>query len=227
MKKLTCSCLMLLLFYSSTVLLAQTNAFDIALVGGPNRSWLRGNSFLEQYNGPAFNYALGLSAQYNFPGFFSICTGITSELKGSKSDITVVDSKGVELGKAKLKNNLAYLILPVMAKFSFGRNVKLVLGCGGYGGYLMGASSKYTGPGRPEGYIMKTDDSFQKWDFGASLSAGVSIPLKEKISLAVEVRNNTGLYNIANDHLYMSGPVKTNSTNLLFGLSYRLGDRKS
>jgi hypothetical protein len=65
-----------------------------------------------------------------------------------------------------------------------------------------------------------TDESY-KYDFGISAGLGMKIPIKNKISFNVEVRNNLGLVNTRSAPIEEEGgAVKTNSTNLLLGVTF-------
>ena len=62
----------------------------------------------------------------------------------------------------------------------------------------------------------------KRFDTGISTGFGFSIPIKTRFCISFEVRNNLGLYNISAIPVIDNGSIKTNSTNFLFGFTYKL-----
>ena len=59
-------------------------------------------------------------------------------------------------------------------------------------------------------------------DMGITAGIGLAIPINDKFSLSAEIRNNLGLTNISKSS---SVTNKTNSTNLLIGVTYKFGKK--
>ena len=68
-------------------------------------------------------------------------------------------------------------------------------------------------------------DNYERFDVGLVTGFGTQIPIKEKLLLTFEIRNNLGLYNTSEVPVSNDGTIKTNSTNLLIGFAYRIGTR--
>src|SRR5689334_3344131 len=132
MKTLTLILLLACSLCGPAIVSGQQNKFDIGITGGPNTTWLVGNEIVEKYYKNVTHYALGLTAQYNFPKVFSVMTGLMYEQKGAASDVTVTDAKGQKIGMAKISKDLNYLIVPLEAKIFFGKKFGVFLGAGGY-----------------------------------------------------------------------------------------------
>ncbi|HOY40073.1 MAG TPA: hypothetical protein PLK75_12315, partial [Bacteroidales bacterium] len=69
---------------------------------------------------------------------------------------------------------------------------------------------------------------YNRVDYGITTGLGAAVPIGEKILLSFEIRNNTGIYTInkiIEDYYYP--PIKTSSTNLLIGFSYKFGMRET
>ena len=66
-----------------------------------------------------------------------------------------------------------------------------------------------------------TDES-KRYDFGISAGLGARIPINDMLAFKVEVRNNLGLVNIISPTIENERVVKTNSTNLLVGVTFGL-----
>jgi len=49
------------------------------------------------------------------------------------------------------------------------------------------------------------------------------VPLKNKFAISFEIRNNLGLINVLKHPDINNEAIKTNSTNLLIGFTYKLG----
>lgn len=109
------------------------------------------------------------------------------------------------------------------ARFSFGNQFKLFINAGPYVGYLMKVTSVTDENDIvPHSELDLTAESY-KYDFGISAGLGARIPINEKMAFKVEVRNNLGLVNtLSAPTEEEGGSVKTNSTNLLLGVTFIL-----
>jgi len=63
-------------------------------------------------------------------------------------------------------------------------------------------------------------------DSGLTTGPGAGLPVNDKLFITMEIRNNPGLVNTGSIPLVNGGTIKTNSTNLLFGIAYKLGAGK-
>ncbi len=212
------------ILFCSTLLLGQTNKFDIGLEGGPGLTFIRGNELIDEYNA-TIGYSAGVAFQYNFPKMISIRTNLAFERKGSTRKFPAKDQDNNTIGKITFNTNFNYLTIPVLARITFGRKIKLFINIGPYFGYLikqtevMEAFNEF-----PETTTNNTEND-KRFDVGITGGIGGGIAIHERILLTLEIRNNLGLYNISKIPVYNDGSVKTNSTNLLVGIVYHLGEK--
>ena len=209
---------------TTTVLFAQQNKFDIGIEGGPSRTFLRGNDFLEEFYDPKIGFSGGIFLQYNFPKIFSIRTNLAFERKGTLFKGTLINTNGEGYGEFTAHLNYEYLTLPVLIRAGFGNKVKYFVNAGPFLGHLM----KQENIVKAAGYLTLTNEytnSYKQFDVGITAGLGVTIPIKEKFYISCEIRNNQGLLDISKSQIYNGGTIKTNSTNLLVGLAYKLGTR--
>jgi hypothetical protein len=201
---------------------AQQNKIDIGLEGGPSITFLRGNEILSTYHTLKIDFSCGLFFQYNFPKIFSLRTNIAFERKGSSMSFLTTDLNGNPTA-IKGRTNLNYLTIPVLFRLTFGKKITYYFNVGTFIGYLISQSYIYNNIG----YLSSDNASqYKSFDFGISGGLGFAIPVRNKFSISCELRNNLGLLNIAKGEVYNNGSIKTNSTNLLIGLSYKIGSER-
>ncbi len=234
MKKINQLLLLITLLYSALAF-SQVSKYEIGIEGGVSSVSLRGNGFVADKNVADVSFATGFSLLYHFNDRFSLKTNIFYERKGNtinyfyhelpfdKMDVYIKE-------ELEAQYRLDYLTLPVLARYSFGKQNNFFVNAGGYIGYLLKSmviSSKFSKGGRQE-----TDNTgqFSRLDFGFVSGVGGQVNLKKDIILSVELRNSLGLQNIGkeDDEYYQSDLIlkkdglSTHTTSLLIGLSYRL-----
>lgn len=224
MEKLRNSILIVLILCSSLTF-AQTNKFEIGLEMGPSLISLRGNDIIDKNNDLSFGFSSGLTFQYNFPKLISIRTNISFERKGLTTQGTATDQYGNQIGEITFHSNLDYLTIPILGRLTFGKKINIFVNAGPYIGYLI----KQTDVTEAFGEHPKTEtdntDNFKRIDFGITTGLGARFPIKKKLFLSVEIRNNLGITNISSVSVVNDGAIKTNSTNLLIGIEYRFGSK--
>ena len=137
-----------------------------------------------------------------------------------------VDINGTRVGEISTYTKFDYLTFPILVRATFGKKVQYFVNAGPYFGYLI----KQTFVTKGDNFPTTTTDntSFDKrFDTGISTGLGLSIPIKSKFAFSLELRNNLGLYNVTDLPVTNSVIVKTNSTNILLGFTYKLGQRTS
>ena len=211
------------LSFFSTAFGQQESKHALGFEGGAGVSFLRGLENIEEYHNPTLCYAAGINYQYSFNESFSFFSALDYERKGSVVNATATDQSGEPVGEIVAHANYDYLVLPLLARFSFGKQLKMFMNAGPYVGYLLKVTSVTDENDIiPHTELDVTDESY-KYDFGISAGLGMKIPIKNKISFNVEVRNNLGLVNTRSAPIEEEwGAVKTNSTNLLLGVTYIL-----
>jgi len=224
MEKLRNSILIILILCSSLVF-GQTNKYEVGLELGPSLNSLRGNDILDKNNDFSFAFSSGLTFQYNFPKFISIRTNISFERKGLTTQGSATDQDGNQIGELTIHSNFDYLTIPILGRLTFGKKINFFVNAGPYIGYLI----KQTDVTEAFGEYPKTEndntDNFKRTDLGITTGLGVRFPIKNKLFLSLEIRNNFGLTNISSVPVVNDGAIKTNSTNLLIGIEYRFGTR--
>lgn len=192
---------------------------------GPSLISLRGNDILDKNNDLSFGFSSGLSFQYNFPKLISIRTNISFERKGFTTQGSATDQNGNQIGEITVHSYFDYLTIPILGRLTFGKKINFFVNAGPYIGYLI----KQTNVTEAFSEYPKTEtdntDKFKRIDFGVTTGLGARIPIKSKIFLSIEIRNNLGLTNISSLPVVNDGSIKTNSTNVLFGIEYRFGTR--
>ena len=177
-------------------------------------SVMRGNEILNQHK-PLFTFAAGAFVQWNLDQQFSIRVPLLFERKGSRVE------NGALLSGQEATIRYSYLTLPVLFRLNVGdKKLRYFLNAGPYLAYLLdlGMYSE----GEPVSDNFTTTKSFKKFDAGISGGIGVSLPIKDHFTLSLEVRNNLGLMNISDLPVYGDGSIKTNVTQLLLGVSYKM-----
>jgi hypothetical protein len=216
MKKLTVLIFALFSFFINESS-GQNSKFEIGSEGGAGLISLRGDSRFS-YDA-ALGFTGGISFQYNISGLFSLRTNISYEKKGAKDKITYIDINGVEIGESSMHINNSYIVLPLLARFSFGKDIKFFVNGGPYFGYLIKSTYLYDAIAEvPE---VKYDDTANKerFDFGLTAGTGVLFPVKKRVLISLEIRDNFGLSNIYDSDV----SLKNNSLSLLAGVAYRFG----
>ena len=202
---------------------AQTNKFDVGIEGGPSLILLYGNDILKNHK-PTLGASSGLFFQFNFKKCISLRTNLAFERKGSVLSSQLNDMNGDPIGEVTTNTNFDYLTLPILVRATFGQKAHLFVNMGPYFGYLIKQSSVSEGD-----YILPVSSDntsyYSRFDAGLTAGIGFSIPIRKQFLFSFEVRNNLGLYNVSNLEVINDGTIKTNSTNFLLGLSYKLGQR--
>jgi hypothetical protein len=200
---------------------AQNSMFDLGLEGGPNLSTMLIKSPLFDFNpDPAIFGSGGFIFQYNCKNFLSFKTGISYQRKGFQiKDIPYLDQSGNTLGMGTSTSRLDYLTFPVLVKASFGKKVNFFVNAGPYVGYLLQKTDR-TKINSTSNTYKDNLSGMNRWDFGVAGGIGIAIPIRTFWVISVEVRNYSGLLDIA-----YSNNTKwlTNTTDLRVGVAYKLG----
>lgn len=220
-----------LLFFtlSSVSAFGQQNKFDVGLVSGPSIAVLHGNDIINDFHKVALMGSGGAYFQYNFPKLFSIRADFQFERKGSRlSDkIYYTDQEGniIDSDDWKSYSRFDYLTVPLLFRASFGKKIKYFVNVGVFTSFLLKQSDKNLETKFFPTTTYDNTENFKRFDFGVTAGVGCQLPIKERLVISFEVRNNLGLYDISALPVYNDGTIKTYSTNFLFGLGYRLGKR--
>lgn len=206
----------LLILAVSATAYAQTSRFNLGFEGGPNLASLRGSQGVSQPEiGALWGLSGGVFLQYNCQSRFSLRTNVSYEKKGF-----AYRSSGMSVRNSELDQQLDYLTLPLLLRATFGQRVQFFVNAGPYVGYLLRSSSVFQeGPNT----FRSRDEFYQAFDAGLSTGIGISLPFATRWAASAEVRNNLGLVNVSALPIVGGGALRTNSTQLLLGVGYRLG----
>ena len=211
----------LLLITVSLSTYAQYNKFELGVQGGPNVSFLRFQKTPGIKNSPLFAFTGGLFFQYNVTKTFSLRVDPGLERKGYCDQFPFGPPNDQN---EKDRESFNYLTVPVLLRAAVGNKIRYFVNAGPYVAFLLSEKDRETPPN--EATLVYTSTSYyQTTDWGVTTGLGLSIPVHEKVSISVEVRNNLGLTNI-NKNSGEYGTIKTNTTNVLFGLAYKFGSKK-
>ena len=215
--------ILITLIFSSSFIFGQINKMEIGLEMGPSLKTLYGNDVIENYNDLSFGFSSGLTFQYNFPKLVSIRTNISFERKGLTAKGISTDKYGNEIGEGTIHVNFDYLTMPILGRLTFGKKINYFVNAGPYLGYLIKQNDVTEAIGEYPKSETDNTDNFERLDFGITAGLGISFPISSKIFISFEIRNNLGLLNISSIPVMNDASIKTNSTNLLIGIVYKIG----
>jgi len=218
MKYLSAALLAIIL---STYTFAQDSKIEIGVQGGPNVSFMRfQNQTFTEKNNPLVAFSGGLFFQYNFNKTFSLRADPGFERKGY-FDKYIYNNWVSNTTTEKDRQSFNYLTVPILLRAAVGNKVRYFINAGPYIGLLLSEKERDNPPNQSS-LIYNNTSYYKKTDLGITAGIGLSIPIKEEFALSIELRNNLGLMNIGTSS---SGNIKTNSTNLLIGFTYKFGKK--
>ena len=197
-------------------LFSQESKLSIGIGITPSMTKIRGFSLYDLQD-PKFSVAPGLYVEYNYSSKITFLTGIEYETKGVKSETTVRDNKGLEIGDGMSKYIFEYLSIPILASLKTKGKVSFYGEGGLFIGYLLSMKYVLTTDYLDEKYTEDNTDGFRKLDVGLSAGFGIETSLSEKLNLNIGLRDNLGLLSTSD---YAS--IRTNSLGLLVRVKYNL-----
>ncbi|MCV9934169.1 PorT family protein [Flavobacterium sp. LS1R47] len=180
MKKITLSIVAVLAFGFAN---AQEVKFGVK--GGINLSTLTGD--MEDASSKV-GFQVGGFAEIKLSDKFSVQPELLYSTQGAKEKSNVFDADAMELVSADFTTKLAYINVPVMAKYYVAE--KFSLEAGPQIGFLVSAKGKMSGGGDSQEEDIK--DFYKSIDFGVNFGAGYDFTE----NLSAGVRYNLGLSNI-------------------------------
>jgi len=180
-------------------------------------------------NSMLMSFNAGVFGNYGINDMFSVQAEVNYEGKGCKIETTNASNETEDVNLA-----FGYITIPVLAKATFGDNIKFYGNVGPYIGLLMGATfdgeSEYempTGFNPVTGQItyetVKVKDSYKGTDFGVIIGAGAYFPMGDKMKLMVDARYGLGLGSIAEEpDQGDAADVKTGTIGISAGLVFGL-----
>ncbi len=201
------------------------NRLEIGIEGGPDLAFQVGGYASVFQNAPLISFSTGCDGQYNFTHKFSINTGILFEQKGNYSNTPVTDNRGAPIGEAIIDRNLYdYLVLPILARYSFTETSIFFIEGGPYFGFLLNHTDYLSieGNGMPSLTVNNYTRQDNRFDVGASLGLGIGKQMAGRFRIEIEVRGNTGITAIIPPTQVFSTGVYNESIGFLLGLRYKL-----
>ncbi|MEO7977716.1 porin family protein [Flavobacterium sp.] len=209
---------------------SQNSKIKFGFQGGLNYSNFRGYTIPSSFNqfyseSPAFAYLFGVNFEYKIQGKLGLKLELNYERKSQKADQSIELRENFDdpsqIYNFTSRKNYDYLILPILLKYNFTNKNSFYLNGGPFIGYLL--KSKITNdlnaPGINSDDVDTTKDN-KKTDVGISLGLGKNFDLGENKTINVEIRENLGLANTNKKPLWNGGNAKTNSINLIVGISF-------
>lgn len=216
--------------------------FYLAAKGGIILSGVNGDNHNDSYSGRT-GKGLGISLVYPFTHHLSAVTELSYERKGYKmDDISGSYFRYTENGSLENKTliDLDYVVVPLLLRYSIGNRYKIFINTGPYMAFLMAARvtgtsiSEYAGS---YGYNYsitnindRLDGNIKGKDIGWIAGGGFGIPLKGDISLELECRYNTGMWNILEKSVYQAKNsddfFKNNSLSITAGIVFPISKSK-
>lgn len=209
----------------------QESKWKVGIAGSGDLTVIWGNQFAKDFANPSFNFSGEFNFMYQVKPNLYLRSGLGFSRKGSQAKVRFTDVNGTYTGFGKAINNFDYVIIPLLLQQNFAlKKVSLFLNGGLYSGFLMQRTS-LTKPLRNDpNSVSRSRFNYtslnKRYDFGLSFGLGTEIPLSNKISFLLEVRNNIGLVNISRIPVFLEGKLRHNSTNLMVGVLFNLGKAK-
>ena len=214
--KLKLSVLGILIFLSCS---AKAQLSDIIFRVGPNISQVRGNNFANDQS--LFGFTAGAFVRYSINSHTFLSGGLQYERNGfTIPDLVFADPFG-NPRKGDVQSQFNYLVLPLMAEYSFGTRITFSIKSGPFVGYLLQRKTIVKWDDNQSDDQPFGDSDKHRFNFGLGVGAGVYFPLNKKLLLELNIEDHLGLTNVTGGSL-ANGNEKTNALNFTAGLVYLL-----
>lgn len=197
----------------------------VEIIGGPNFSFLRGNTSVDNTFentrkirngisiGVGFYHRLNRSLDLNVKILYEQKGGI-SETVGAYYDTT---SQSLKQGTVQSNYRYDYYSMPILLDYRFGKRQQFSVGVGPFASYLQKqiVTQKFLFSGSIDTFDRIAYNT--KFDLGLALKIGFNISLTEKRDMSLQLLNTLGLNNTS---LVSNPGQKTNSntTSLMIGI---------
>lgn len=226
MNRLSISFIFSIILILSTTAFSQQHTFEAGIEGGAGYAHISGISINENDYQLKPVFSSGLTFMYNFHKRFSIRTGASFEKKGGRAQGDFPDPNGNKIGEYKTDIGLDYITVPLLIRLTQGKKFRFFGEVGPYFGRLLKSTFTYSGPNVTGVLVADFTSYYKRFDIGITGDVGISLPLSKALRLAVALRYNYGLYNIAVPQPYADLKTNNNSNNVLIGLAYVFGTPK-
>jgi hypothetical protein len=195
-------------------LLGQDEKFQAGIEGGAGIAHAIWSGNSSGGTDPMLGFTAGISFQWNITNLFGIRTGLSYDRKGFSNSYDDLIFDNVY---SWLRND--YLVIPVLARLTFGKQFKWFVNAGPYFGYLVRAityNEMVFSDQSPTSNVTSVSDRF---DAGISLGFGIAFPVYKHFGLSFEIRDNFGLVKLQEAY-------RLNAVNLTGGIFYSWGNKK-
>jgi len=164
-------------------------------------------------------YTAGLFFQYNLDENISFRTGTYYEQKGASIKFDGVDNNGIPIGTFHTLEKFNFLTIPLLVRANFGNSVNYFINAGPYIGLILKQTEYIEAISNYPSRENDITEAAGRNEFGLSVGLGLSYKLLKKIAFSFEARDNFGLTKSGLVPIADFQPVKTNTLNLLLGIS--------
>lgn len=221
--------LIVYVIFATVPTFGQNSRYELGIEGGPSLIDMWGNMVIDVTGEMAVGFAGGISIQKNINEHISLRTSVLFERKGFAYDGERWSDAGhppdVEEEVGQL--HLNYLVMPLLVRVTAGKSFRWYANGGVYLGYLVESYNVVEPMSKNQGTSVEDVDGHSDIDIGLAIGAGIKIAMTDRLLLSFEVRENLGLHNISEYAVRDDGAVRTNSTNLLLGITVPLGIKQS
>ena len=222
-----------IIIFTTCSVFGQENKFRLGFSLAPSFTNVRGPQYFDKVDNlyrnktqrGSLKITFGANLEYEIRDKFSLTLGLNYARKGGllANPIYYSDYQTGEVIESLYGENITdyvrkYITMPFFGSFKFGPKKTFFLNGGVFGGFLLSST-------KDAFYWSKTNS--YRFDAGLLIGLGGMLDLSDKFALSFEFRNNLGLVNIDNTPELGSMTLKTNSFNIITGLSWKLGEMDS
>jgi Outer membrane protein beta-barrel domain len=171
-------------------------------------------------------YSFGIGLVHNFNRHFDLRARLLWERKGveEKTDSIAITPSSTVVGTGPLASYNTqndYITISITPQLLLGKRSRFNIGIGGYFSILKESriTTEYFYPSPRSIY---NAGNFDKYDYGLSLGAGYSFPLKKHLLLTIQFLDNYGLKQISNWHsnYFVLPQLHNHSYSLMIGIQF-------
>jgi hypothetical protein len=208
------------------------NSMEVGIEGGLNIPFFTKYDSYEDVIQSNNSYVAGLTYQYNFKNRFSLRTSISFEKRRFYTGNYQYSNEDmiIQVENVQTYWNRTYISMPLLGRVNFGKKAKFFINAGPHFGMMFENEKQLDeiilegrGSDLPRNLEFSLDHQFKRFDVGISTGVGASVDIISRFVFSLEIRNNTGFYNISKIEDTI---VKNNSVNVLFGGAYKISKHR-
>lgn len=192
----------------------------MGIVAGPNFSFLYGkDKYIEDVTKPFVTVALGINLNYSFTNGWSVMSNVLIDERDGFSDLKFTNQANNQVTTGNSRINYVYLSIPLLINRSFGNKERFFFTFGPSFDFLL-LNTESINIGNQFYYYVYGQNSSNYINLSLNTGIGIKVPLSERFNFSLELRNNLGVLNTVQSY-NDRGYIRTNSTKLLIGISYK------